>query len=184
MPRCLSRGRAELQARRRQWGPRAKQSPHATPARRARSGRALPAPPATKPAPVGSGPAAHQTSVGSDRPSSPECRCPPHPRCGGSGWSPWCATGWGGTRVAEEASSRGHGPDQATRTLTHGLGSLGLRAPTPGSARGPTPRRPSAPRARGTSGNGVPLLPRVLGCNTGSPPGNYISQHASVPGPL
>lgn len=30
-------------------------------------------------------PDTHRTSGDSDRPSSPECRCPPPPRCGGSG---------------------------------------------------------------------------------------------------
>lgn len=112
-----------------------------------------PCPPAAKPALCStsprSGSAAHRTSGGSDRPSSPGCRCPPRPRCGGSGWSPWCAAGQAGrgTRSAATASSLEHGPEQAPRTLAHGRGSLGLRAPTPGSAGGPTPRRPSAPFA-------------------------------------
>lgn len=148
-PEWRSRGAPGREA---QGGQRAGQSPHRTLCGEPRAGA---------PCPPGSGPglalrsrsraAAHRTSGGSDRPSSPGCRCPPRPRCGGSGWSPWCTASragpaGAGTRAAA-ASSSGHGPDQATRTLAHGRGRLGLRAPTLSSAGGPTPRRPSAPRA-------------------------------------
>lgn len=131
---------------------------------------------------VRAGPAAHRTSVGSDRPSSPECRCPLRPRCVGSGWSPWCAAGLagagrdrGGKGAAAAAPSRRHGPDQAARTLAHGSRSLGP---------GRTPRRPSAPPSRGTLGNGVPSPPKATDCCAQSTPFNYISQDALRPGPL
>lgn len=66
-----------------------------------RQGRALarlaPGPPGvpsprSSPLPRSESSEAHRTSEGSDRPNWPECRCPPRPRCGDSGWSPWCAS--------------------------------------------------------------------------------------------
>lgn len=136
----------------RQGGPRAKQSPPPTPARRARSGRALPTPPAAKPAPrrllPGSGPAAHRTSGGSDRPSSPECRCPPRPRCGGSGWSPWCAAG----RVGEGRGRQQRRPHtDMAQTRPHG------RLPTASEASASEPPPPARPGARRHGGPPPPV---------------------------
>lgn len=99
--------------------------------------------------------ATHRISGGSDRPSSPGCRCPPRPRCGDSGWSPWCTAGraeYGmGSAAAPEASSRGHSRDQAARTLAHGRGRSASKPPPParpGTRRhgSPPPPGPEAPR--------------------------------------
>lgn len=105
------------------------------------------------------GAATHRTLGGSDRPSSLGCRCPPRPRCGGSGWSPWWAAdrAEAGAAAAAAASSRGHGPDQAARTLAHGRGRTA--SPSPHPRLGPGPDATAAlrpPGARSTSGNGVP----------------------------
>lgn len=101
------------------------------------------------------GAAAHRISGGSDRPSSPGCRCPPRPRCGDSGWSPWCKAGraeYGmGAAAAPEASSRGHSRYQAARTLAHCHGRSASEPPLParlGARRhgSPPPPGPEAPR--------------------------------------
>ena len=105
------------------------------------------------------GAAAHRISGGSDRPSSPGCRCPPRPRCGGSGWNPWCTAGraeagMGGAAAAAAAAAaslRGHGRDQAARTIAHGCGRSASEPPPPARPRdrrhgSPPPPRPEAPR--------------------------------------
>lgn len=85
--------------------------------------------PPLQPAP----PEAHPTSGDSGRLSWPECRCPPRPRCGDSGWSPWCAVRLAGRR------GRGDGcgvltptcPEQAAQRRVHRRGSTSPQPPPP-----------------------------------------------------
>lgn len=131
------------------------------------------------------GAATHRTLGGSDRPSSLGCRCPPRPRCGGSGWSPWCTAGQaedggvgGGGGVLTRTRPGPGRTDARPRPRAHGL-------PEPPPPARPGARRhgsPPPPGARSTSGNGVPSSLWGPSGGVGSPTGNYTSQKVPRPG--
>lgn len=127
--------------------------PNPTPAQRVPSWSALPAPPASKSASRRAHPGTdtHRTSVGSDRPSSPGCQCPPHQQCGGSGSSPWCAAGRAGAGVGRGQQQRRPHADMA-RTRPHGRLPTAAEAwpPSPHPRLGPGARHHNGPPASGT----------------------------------
>lgn len=121
---------------------------------------------------------AHLTSGGSDRPSWPGCRCPPRPRCGGSGWSPWCAEQPGGGRVGVAGRQRPHADMALTRSLgRQPTAAAALRCEPPPPTARPVDRRhggsrplpaspwPGAPREmESTRRQGIRVRCGVPGC--------------------